>query len=290
MIIDIHDVGHGACSVVTLPNQRRFMIDCGRSDTWSPSQFYAGQHIDGLIFQNLDKDHLEDLPNLHRSISVGRYFSNPTIDSFALGTMKKWDMAPGVASARDLLRNYGTANGSRIDMGPDCEELCMWHRYGTDFEETNNLSVAVFVRYGHFVMLYGGDMEEAGWRLMLQRPHFRNILPMVKVYVAAHHGRDNGCCEELFYYMQPSVVIISDYEHRFETQKTTAWYANRVLGIQDISGIQNALIPRPIRKVLTTRRDGHMKINARLDGGFHIQTQPSEPDYDLLAVINSLGA
>src|SRR3546814_6192498 len=121
-----------------------------------------------------------------------------------------------------------------------------------------------------FTILFGGDMEEAGWRLLLQRPYFREMLGHVKVYVASHHGRENGCCEELFYYMRPDVVIISDYEHRHDTQKTTAWYANRVNGIPDYTVYQSPFTPRPVRKVLTTRFDGHLEIKPELDGGFWV--------------------
>lgn len=276
MIIDIHDVGHGACSVVTMTNGRRFMIDCGHSDSWSPSQHYAGATINGLLLQNLDHDHLSDLPRLLARTRVMRFFSNPTVHSHALAQMKaQFGMTAAVQSMHALLDHYGTEHGPRFDFSPSCDERALWHAYGADFTDTNNLSIPVFVAYGQFVMLFGGDMEEAGWLLMLNRPAFRAALRHVKIYVASHHGRENGCCAELFDFMRPDVVIISDYEHRYETQKTTAWYANRVIGIPDNTVNQSPFLPRPVRKVLTTRRDGHLKVIPQLGGGFSVEVQPA---------------
>jgi hypothetical protein len=58
MKIEIHDVGHGGCAVVTCPNGARIMLDCGldADRQWFPSAAYANQFIDALALQNLDED------------------------------------------------------------------------------------------------------------------------------------------------------------------------------------------------------------------------------------------
>jgi hypothetical protein len=50
----------------------------------------------------------------------------------------------------------------------------------------------LFVSFGGSTVLAGGDMEEKGWKNLLPNPAFVARLAEVNVYVASHHGRDNG--------------------------------------------------------------------------------------------------
>jgi hypothetical protein len=52
--------------------------------------------------------------------------------------------------------------------------------------------LALFVSFGGSTVLAGGDMEEKGWKNLLPNPAFVARLAEVNVYVASHHGRDNG--------------------------------------------------------------------------------------------------
>ncbi|MES1240130.1 MAG: hypothetical protein ABUT39_00785 [Acidobacteriota bacterium] len=63
MIIDIFDVGHGSCNLITCPNGTRVLIDCGFSlgPPWFPSLALKGTRIDLLALLNLDEDHVGDL-------------------------------------------------------------------------------------------------------------------------------------------------------------------------------------------------------------------------------------
>lgn len=78
MKVDIFDVGHGGCAVVTAPNGRRIMLDCGfhSERQWYPSVVLAGQQIDLLVAMNLDEDHLDDLPYLWKNVNIGGVFTN----------------------------------------------------------------------------------------------------------------------------------------------------------------------------------------------------------------------
>ena len=90
MRIDIFDVGHGNCALVSCPNGARIMVDCGYlSDPgWFPSVTFAGQFIDLLVFSNLDEDHVDDLPYIWRDVPLGSIFSNPSVTAPALAAMK----------------------------------------------------------------------------------------------------------------------------------------------------------------------------------------------------------
>jgi hypothetical protein len=98
--------------------------------------------------------------------------------------------------------------------------------------------------------MFPGDLERAGFLALLNRDDFKQALRETNVYVAAHHGRASGCCEEaaalltkVFY------VVISDTYHQYETQNTLAFYGKIAKG-GPFRGTH--------RSVLTTRRDGEI--------------------------------
>ena len=76
MRIDIFNVGHGQCAVITAPNGRRMMLDCGDrwgdDRFWTPSLHFFRQTIDLLALMNLDEDHFRDFKNvMHDCTSLG---------------------------------------------------------------------------------------------------------------------------------------------------------------------------------------------------------------------------
>jgi hypothetical protein len=87
------------------------------------------------------------------------------------------------------------------------------------------------------------------------------------IFVASHHGRENGCCDLLYDYnnWKPDLTIISDSGIEHATQETVNWYHARTNGIAFRDG--------NIRRVLTTRSDGAVRITPRFDGTFHVRTQ-----------------
>lgn len=278
MRIDVFDVGHGGCSVITCPNGAHIMVDCGfRLDPgWFPSIAFRGQLMQLLVFGNLDEDHVEDLPYVWREVRLGSIFSNPTVSAEALAAMKReHGMADGVRQAHAILREHGAGLvGRPPDLGA-VRAWAYWNRYGVDFTDTNNLSLAVFVRYGAFTILFAGDLEAAGWRALLRMPGFVADLASVNVFVASHHGRDNGCCEEVFEASRPGVFVISDEERRYDSQDTTDWYRQRAQGIPDFRVAPDPVLGYLRRYVLTTRRDGKLSIQVAPDGRFLIT--PEKP-------------
>lgn len=282
MRIQVHDVDHGSCITVTGPSGDVMMLDCGYSASrpWYPSVAYAGQTIRQFIPQNLDEDHVQDLPGLLKSTSVMGMFSNPTVSATALRAMKPTGMGAGVQQAHDILAPYGAGGIGQWDhdLG-GVRWQAFFNHYGLDFTDTNNLSVALFVRWGTFTALFGGDLECAGWERLLRLPAFVARLREVRVYVASHHGRENGKCDALFRYMRPDVVIFSDGPKRHETQETRDWYAARVNGVLDRDKPSTATGPY-MRKVMTTRSDGSLDIRVNNLGGYFIGYEKSPPTLD----------
>jgi hypothetical protein len=103
-------------------------------------------------------------------------------------------------------------------------------------------------------MIFPGDLEKQGWQTLLRNPDFVEEIKKVNVFVASHHGRESGCCEELFDLgCLPAIVVMSDKGIQYESQATVPWYAARSIGME-YNG-------EP-RSVFTTRRDGRIFIEA----------------------------
>jgi hypothetical protein len=255
------------------------MLDCGFNldRPWFPSVAYSGQTVQSVILQNLDEDHAQDFRGLCDRASVMGLFSNPTVTPAALYWMKDGKMGVGVQHAHDVLTTYGNTHiGSWDHALGGVRWQAFWNKFAQPFTDTNNLSVAVFVNWGGFTMLLGGDMECAGWEQLLQNPLFVARLNEVKVYVASHHGRENGKCAALFRYMHPDLIIFSDGPKRHGTQETRDWYAARVPGIVDNGKPRTASGPAK-RHVMTTRSDGTLTIKVAPQGGYTVFYEKSEP-------------
>lgn len=271
MRVEIFDVKHGAFAMITGTNGKRLMIDCGYkegSDPWYPSVAFRGERVEALVLQNLDEDHVDDLPYVWNELEIGAFYSNPTITAARLVSMKKQGMRDGVAMAHELLRELGAGFTGNLAQLGEVRVWAYYNRYGEPFKDTNNLSVAVFVEYGRFRMLFGGDLECPGWLELLKLPQFRADVASIRALVGSHHGRANGQCEELFKLCTPDIVIFSDDAKKYETQETDAWYRQRARGIVDLSRQPVALGATPKRHVLTTRSDGTLTIDVNASGGY----------------------
>ena len=193
-------------------------------------------------------------------------------------------MGPGVTAAHRILSTFGSgAVAFPVDLGEVWVRF-FWNRYGLDFTDTNNLSVATFVRYRSFAILFAGDLETAGWRALLRLPNFVRELASVRVMVASHHGRANGRCEELFAILRPDVVVFSDDAKRYESQETDGWYRSRVNGIPDLDTPSYPLGYRR-RHVLTTRRDGTLTLRVDAGGNYLVTPTVREPAPGLLRLL-----
>lgn len=264
MKITIFNVEHGACALVSSETGVHALIDCGYNSTtyWMPS--YAlpsmGVHdLDQLFITNYDEDHVANLPDLRRTVNIRTLNRNPTVSPSALRGLKMQDSfpGPGIDELIHMATDYRYPVNFQANWG-DITFRTFWNSYPYDFEDENNLSMAVFVHHPRISVLFAGDLEIPGWKKLLQNPAFRYELSRVHVLLASHHGRRNGCCEELFNLgWMPQIVVISDDLKQYQTQETTSWYYARSSGIS-FDGDR--------RHVFTTRSDGDIFIEATSAG------------------------
>ena len=251
------------------------VIDCGHNGTtgWRPGNFLRSRlgrtHVDYLLITNVDQDHISDLANMIRSgISIGVLVSNAQVSPETLRRVKL-GCGPLTADTETYLamRTGGGPPGSgtpfNLAMGGfSLQQFC---HDATLFNNTNDQSSVFFLSYGPFKMLFPGDLEKAGWRAHLANPSFKRELMSTTILVASHHGRENGFCEDVFDFLHPQAVVISDKSVVHGSQEMVPDYRQIVGG----HGIQltNEMTRR---HVLTTRRDGDIVFSI-LDGNGNYQ-------------------
>lgn len=266
MLLRIWDVEHGACAM--LHHQlngyagKLAMIDSGSTSVWSPSTFIKHglnrNQLDYLFITNADQDHMSDLRGLQREgIYVDTLIRNPSYSGQQMRAIKALsgplsNDAQWYVGACD---SYSFPTDTPFDSNMGGITVTTFCNHYPTFTDTNNLSLAVFVKYSNFKILFPGDLEKAGWQALLQRADFRAELVGTDILVASHHGRESGYCDDIFDYFTPSAVVISDKPIEHETQRTVPDY-RRVVRDQGV----RVRTTMKDRHVLTTRRDGWIQF------------------------------
>ena len=258
--LKIFDVRHGFCAAL-ISGDKLVLIDCGHdSNAFRPLEWLYEQgfrHIDALIVSNFDQDHVSDIKAVRDYFTVGRLAVNPTVSAETLRIIKIKG-GPISDQMQILINSMNNPILNSIDRIPhtmgnvSMEFYCVYYPYETD---TNNLSLVTYLQFGTSYIIYPGDLEMRGWKRLLAVPDFIEKLQNVNVFIASHHGRINGYCEEVFKYCIPEIVIISDQERAFSTQEHDK-YSKHAIGVN----FGTALAPN-VRKVVTTRKDGHLTLS-----------------------------
>lgn len=285
MIVKIWDVQHGACAMLTHRSiqgleGRLAMIDSGHNqDTgWKPSTYirhYLKRSVlDYLFVTNADLDHISDLNNLWREgIAVSTFFRNRSVSPEVMKIIKEvgGELTDDIQRYLDLHAGYVYPVDTPFDQNMGGITVKTFWNSMPRFYDTNNLSLVVSFKFGIFKILFPGDLEEDGWRALLEQPDFRAELAETTVLVASHHGRENGYCDELFNYAHPRAVVMSDKAIVHDTQRMTQTYRQRVVDHWP-NGVSVKTTGKQ-RHVLTTRRDGWIQFVVDDFGNFDIYTE-----------------
>ena len=235
MRFEILDVGHGFCAWLRHDNGNVMLFDCGHKTDpeFRPSIYLPNQgihRIERLFVTNYDEDHISDLPRLRARLSISILRRNKSISVSQLRELKR--QSGPISDAMSSLLEMSDGYTSPVTDPPDFPRVTFttYHNDYPVFRDTNNLSLVVFLTCNGTKFLMPGDLETAGWRALLANAAFRTELAGVHVFVASHHGRENGYCRELFDPCHPDVIIFSDSNIRHATQQMANTYAQHASG------------------------------------------------------------
>lgn len=256
----IFDVGLGQ-SIFIYPRsapEYGMLIDCGHDDDFHPINFLVERGfiykntLGNLTITNYDQDHFSDIENLRNKIGIWTISFAHNLTSSEIRQLKD--------EVTTQLEHVCRLKDDYIYLAPTFTPPYIIQRFflekhDLESHDTNNLSQVVFIEHNGTTICVSGDLEEKGWIALLQKnPSIKDWLKKTNVFVASHHGRENGYCADVFSYCKPECVIISDKGIVHDTQRDMASvYGSHVIG-------QGVPINNRIRKVLTTRDDGHLLI------------------------------
>jgi len=279
MRLRVWDVEHGACAMLQhvngLVGGRLAMIDSGCTNAWHPSTYIkhtlGRNRLDYLFITNADQDHMSDLQGLwDAGIYVHGLYRNPSYTGDQMRAIKQLG-GPLTNDAERYVNACAVYNQPLLDPFDDhmggITATMFWNNYPF-FTKTNDLSLVIFIKFAGTKILFPGDLEKPGWLSLLQRQDFRDELKYTDIFVASHHGRENGFCSEVFDHCEPSAIIISDKAKEHETQETVPDYR----AVVKDHGVPVRTTGKT-RHVLTTRRDGWIQINAGANGYYTIDTE-----------------
>jgi beta-lactamase superfamily II metal-dependent hydrolase len=282
MRLRIWDVEHGQCAMVqhVIPGGiadhggKLAMIDSGDTNDWSPSkeikEVLGRNRLDYLVITNADQDHMSDLHGLSDAgIQIGTLIRNMSYTGATFQAIKaaSGPLTDDAKKYAALCTSFNEPTSEPFDSNMGGIKISVYCNRFPNFTDTNNLSLAVFIKYSNFKVLFPGDLEKPGWLALLQQPAFVSELSGTDILVASHHGRENGFCPEVFEHFQPRAVVISDKSIVHETQETVHDYRAVIKG----NGLRVRTTGK-LRKVLTTRQDGWIQFTVD-ETSFFIDTE-----------------
>ena len=259
MKFKILDVGHGFCALLGAENGNIMLFDCGHKTDpeFRPSTYLQQLGCSGIEYffiSNYDEDHISDLPEIRRLFTVQLLYRNKSITTAQLRELKRQSgpLSEAMKSFLEMNDRYVCPPTEPTPELPGVEYKLFHNDYGSDFEDTNNISLVTFLKCNDTRFVLPGDIETAGWEKLLEKEAFRALLRGVDYFVASHHGREDGYCADVFKYCSPKAVIFSDGPIRHATQEMANTYAKHATGIS---------FNNESRKVLSTRKDGSLNWN-----------------------------
>lgn len=263
----IFNVGLGQ-SVFIYPHghpEYAMMVDCGHSGDFHPIDFLSrrkyivNNDLPNLTVTNYDQDHISSLPYLRDKFKIRSVNLAPNLTSAELRGLKALPHSDALNHVCHIKDTYTTP---ALNYTPPYRKVTFYlDKHHLEKHTTNDLSQIVFIEHMGSVICISGDLETTGWAAMLKhRVDVTAWLQRTHVFIASHHGRDNGYHPEIFQYCNPECIIISDKDIIHDTQEgMSTLYGKHV----SAAGIVFNGNTTERRKVLTTRCDGHIWV--RLD-------------------------
>lgn len=250
------------------------MVDCGNIQNFQPIDFLIEKNflsfnpdikkhiLSNLTLTNYDQDHFSGLPCLRTKAKIRCVNFPKNLTSDEIKKLKSV-VTSAVENVTDILDTYTL---DVTDYKPPFTKHC-YSLSKEDFPgeaiDTNKLSQIVFVTYNGTRICMPGDLTSPAWDKHLENENVRNLLLRTDIFVASHHGREDGFNESVFKYCRPEVIILSDKDIVHKTQEgQTQTYSGQVKG----DGIVFNGNTTNLRKTLTTRSDGHLWIRVEETG------------------------
>lgn len=201
------DVGKGDC-ILLQAGGAAALIDTGYEDTSAKvlghMRACGVNRLELLIITHYDKDHIEGVGPIGRSLPVGAIYL-PGYEGSDKNYQTLMEALEDLGASAQRVREpmsfkLGTA---MLDILPSDVRYvpASGKREGND----NDLSIVASLTSGNDSYLFTGDLEEAGIEAYLTGKH--GSFDVLKV---PHHGQKSSCTDELIEAVRPRIAVITD--------------------------------------------------------------------------------
>lgn len=252
---EILNVEHGFCAYAVGGDGGVFLFDCGHGSASRPSFYLPALGITSIrrfFVTNYDEDHISDLLAVRSNLYIEILTRNASLTSAQIRLLKAPPISPAMNELLLMIDSF-TGGVSPQHLEPLGLSARVFYNSYPAFTETNNLSLLIFLDVGGVSFVIPGDLQQDGWLCLLGNLEVRRLLARVNIFIASHHGRENGYCKEVFDYCKPSLIVMSDSAIEHDTQKMASVYSQHAQGQWF-----NAGSGQQWRKVVTTRNDGNI--------------------------------
>lgn len=207
-------VGQGDCAVIEYHNMV-CIVDAGSSSekdigtyTILPFLKYQGiRKVDYLFLSHSDTDHINGVETLLSQSKTGITIKNVVVvkdvDLESYGTILNLTKEKNIQLCEMKQGDFIKQGNMIIEcLGPS-ENLLQKHQ-----ENTNAISMVLFLKNQSFSMLFTGDVEKEGEEEMTNILK-ENMVEQVTVLKVAHHGSKNSTSEEFLKACNPKISCIS---------------------------------------------------------------------------------
>ncbi len=261
------DVQHGSATYISTPGGQHIVVDLGVG-SYSDSQLdfspllhlknnWGVKRLDGIIITHPHRDHLDDILNFDAlSPRVLRRPSHLNETDIRAGNReddkeiidKYLEIDNKYTASVDPSENPFSANNNG-----GVEVHSFWPLSCATSNLNNHSSVTV-ISHAQSKMIIPGDNEPPSWDELLKQNNFVSAIKGTDILVAPHHGRQSGFSSDLFEYINPRLIIISDGRH-CDTSATNR-YSQQAQGWT----VHKRSDGKEERKCVTTRNDGVIEV------------------------------
>jgi competence protein ComEC len=202
MIVHFIDVGQGDCTLIQV-NNKNILIDAGPSDSKENIYKYFKslniKSFDYLIATHPHEDHIGNMAYIIDNYDVLNFYA-PKITN----NTKSFETMIESLVRKDLKINIIRSGTKSINLGYNTK-VEVFSPISNSYENLNNYSPIIKIKYGNTSFLFTGDSEEIVESEVLNSNYDLNS-DILKV---GHHGSSTSTSRKFYSMISPDISVIS---------------------------------------------------------------------------------